>query len=167
MEYLIGIVIVIVPVILFFYILDKLRIYQSKLEFKKKLLEEERISREKKLQEQKEKRVKKKQLRRKQKLEDLKNLLKQKSKENDGSKEYNKIEITPLKKKIKKIELEILHEKASKNPFVNLKDVESFRLHIERLNRYGHSVWRGECEYMGEKGGIYTLSANGNRRYKY
>ena len=157
MGYLIGIVIVILII----------RRIQRRLEQEKKLLEEERIIREKKLQEQKEKRDKKKQLRRKQKLEDLKNLLKQKNKENDGSKEYIKIEITPLKKKIKKIELEILHEKASKNPFVNLKDVESFRLHLDRLERYGHSVWCGETEYMGEKGGIYTLSANGNRRYKY
>ena len=163
MGYLIGIVIG----ILCYCILYKLRIYQRKLELEKKLLEEKRRIREKKLQEQKEKREKKKQLKRKQKLADLKNLLKQKTKENDGSMEYTKIEITPLKKKIKKIELEILHEKASKNPFVNLKDVESFKLHIERLNRYGHSVWRGECEYMGEKGGIYTLSVNGNRRYKY
>ena len=48
-------------------------------------------------------------------------------------------------------------------PGVNTFDWE---LHHWRLSRHGYSVYRGEHWYMGPRGGIYTITANGNRNYR-
>ena len=159
-SYQVGLIPLAIPFI-FLYALNRIGNYQTKLELEEKILEEERI-RENELQKEK-----RKQYKREQKLLELKKLLKEKNKENDSSAAYRKEVISPLKKKIKKIELEILHVKASKNPDINLSDHASFNCHYARLKRYGHSKWFGEYEYMGDRGGIYTLTANGNRKYKY
>ena len=44
---------------------------------------------------------------------------------------------------------------------------EAMKLHWERLRTFGASMYKGQMLYLGEKGGIYSLSANGTRNYKY
>ena len=44
---------------------------------------------------------------------------------------------------------------------------EAIKLNWERLRTFGASMYKGQMLYLGEKGGIYTLSANGTRNYKY
>ena len=53
------------------------------------------------------------------------------------------------------------------NPELDLFLEQDFELHMKRLKLYSRSKWRGEMYYMGKKGGIYTLSSNGTRNYKY
>lgn len=49
------------------------------------------------------------------------------------------------------------------NPDLNTQD---FQLHYKRLTEFGHSKYNGETEYMGPRGGIYTITASGNRNYR-
>ena len=39
-------------------------------------------------------------------------------------------------------------------------------IHWARLQRHGYSRYRGETEFMGPRGGVYTVTANGNRNYR-
>tara|TARA_B100000902_G_C26555832_1_gene549491 strand:- start:369 stop:485 length:117 start_codon:yes stop_codon:yes gene_type:complete len=38
---------------------------------------------------------------------------------------------------------------------------------MERLNTCGDSMYQDEMLYLGKRVGIYTITANGNRNYKY
>ena len=60
-------------------------------------------------------------------------------------------------------------EKCKKNPDINIAiyNDEAWQIHWDRLNTYGRSMHSGEMYYKGQSGGIYTLSANGSRNYKY
>ncbi len=60
-------------------------------------------------------------------------------------------------------------EKCKKNPDINIAiyNDEAWQIHWDRLNTYGRSMHSGEMYYKGQRGGIYTLSANGSRNYKY
>ena len=44
---------------------------------------------------------------------------------------------------------------------------ESIKVHFERLKKFKASMFLSEMYYMGERGGIYTLTTNGTRNYKY
>ena len=60
-------------------------------------------------------------------------------------------------------------DKCRKNPDINIAiyNDEAWQIHWDRLNTYGRSMHSGEMYYKGQRGGIYTLSANGSRNYKY
>ena len=60
-------------------------------------------------------------------------------------------------------------DKCRKNPDINLAiyNDEAWQVHMDRLNNFGRSKYSGEMYYKGQRGGIYTLSANGTRNYKY
>ena len=60
-------------------------------------------------------------------------------------------------------------EKCRKNPDINIAiyNDEAMQIHMDRLNIFGRSMYSGEMYYIGQRGGIYTLSANGTRNYKY
>ena len=65
---------------------------------------------------------------------------------------------------------EKIKKEAEENPDKNIWDndyVDMRKLHFARLEKYGRSTFNGETYYVGSKGGIYTLSANGTRNYKY
>ena len=49
------------------------------------------------------------------------------------------------------------------DPDLNTQD---FKLHMKRLKKFGHSKFDGETEFMGPRGGIYTITASGNRNYR-
>ena len=49
------------------------------------------------------------------------------------------------------------------DPDLNTQDWD---LHWERLNKFGHSKYNGETLFMGPRGGIYTITASGNRNYR-
>ena len=72
--------------------------------------------------------------------------------------------IKPMSTK-EKLEREFI--KKRNNPELDLFLEQDFELHMKRLKLYSRSKWRGEMYYMGKKGGIYTLSTNGTRNYKY
>jgi len=55
-------------------------------------------------------------------------------------------------------------EERRMNPDLNCSD---FNLHKIRLCEFKRSKYMWKMYYMGSKGGIYTLSANGTRNYKY
>ena len=61
---------------------------------------------------------------------------------------------------------EIIYAK-EQNPDINLSLPTDVKLHFQRLNKFGMSKWKGEMYYRGKRGGIYTISANGTRNYKY
>lgn len=46
------------------------------------------------------------------------------------------------------------------------RDTGDFNIHWSRLKSYGHSRYRGEYEFMGPRGGIYTVTSSGNRNYR-
>ena len=56
-----------------------------------------------------------------------------------------------------------------KDPNINIAifNDEAWKVHLERLEKFGYSMYSGEMQYMGKRGGIYTVSANGTRNYKY
>ena len=56
-----------------------------------------------------------------------------------------------------------------KNPDINIAiyNDEAWQIQWDRLNNYGLSMHSGEFYYKGQRGGIYTLSANSRRNYKY
>ena len=60
-------------------------------------------------------------------------------------------------------------DKCRKNPDINIAiyNDEAWQVHMDRLNNHGRSMYSGEMYYKGQRGGIYTLSANGTRNYKY
>jgi hypothetical protein len=60
-------------------------------------------------------------------------------------------------------ELRRLKQQQLANPDLNTDDWE---LHWERLRRYGRSCYGGEMIFMGPRGGIYTVTARGNRNYR-
>ena len=66
-----------------------------------------------------------------------------------------------------KEKLEREYIKKRNNPELNLFLDQDFDLHLKRLKLYRQSKWKDEMYYMGQRGGIYTLSANGTRNYKY
>ena len=72
--------------------------------------------------------------------------------------------IKPMSTK-EKLEREFI--KKRNNPELDLFLEQDFELHMKRLKLYSRSKWRGEMYYMGKKGGIYKLSSNGTRNYKY
>ena len=55
-------------------------------------------------------------------------------------------------------------EEMKADPELNTNNID---LHFDRLNRFGRSKYKGEWEYMGPRGGIYTITASGNRNYRY
>ena len=55
-------------------------------------------------------------------------------------------------------------EEWKRNPSLNTNDWD---LHWKRLNRFEYSKYEGEKYFKGKRGGIYTITANGNRNYKY
>ena len=55
-------------------------------------------------------------------------------------------------------------QEMAENPELN---TQIWEIHYKRLNDYGKSKYRGEWEYMGPRGGIYTITASGNRNYRY
>jgi len=48
-------------------------------------------------------------------------------------------------------------------PDLNMQDIE---LHFKRLKEFRHSMYNGETVFMGPRGGIYTITASGNRNYR-
>ena len=50
------------------------------------------------------------------------------------------------------------------NPKLN---TNNWDLSMERFNTYGESMYQGKMLYLGKRGGIFTITANGNRNYKY
>ena len=60
-------------------------------------------------------------------------------------------------------------EKCKANPDINIAiyNQEARQIHMDRLNIFGRSMYLGEMYYIGQRGGIYTISANGTRNYKY
>ena len=65
---------------------------------------------------------------------------------------------------------EKLAKEAEEDPDQNIWDNNYFdmrKVHFARLEKYGRSMFNGETYYIGARGGIYTLSANGTRNYKY
>ena len=52
----------------------------------------------------------------------------------------------------------------AQDPSLNTNNRE---LHFERLRKYSKSKYRGEWEYMGPRGGIFTITASGNSNYRY
>ena len=52
----------------------------------------------------------------------------------------------------------------AQDPSLNTNNHE---LHFDRLRKYRKSKYRGEWEYMGPRGGVYTITASGNRNYRY
>ena len=49
------------------------------------------------------------------------------------------------------------------NPQINTNEWD---LHCWRLTKYNYSHYQGDHIYMGPRGGIYTVTANGNRNYR-
>ena len=44
---------------------------------------------------------------------------------------------------------------------------DCLKIHHKRLDKYRRSRVNGRMEYMGPKGGIYTITARGNKSYLY
>ena len=55
------------------------------------------------------------------------------------------------------------YKEMMENPNLNTQNTE---LHFKRLERYGYSRFLGDKEYMGPRGGIYTISSSGNKQYR-
>ena len=67
-------------------------------------------------------------------------------------------------------EFESKAKEAEENPDQNIWDNNYFdmrKVHFARLEKFGRSKFNGETYYIGSRGGIYTISANGTRNYKY
>ena len=65
---------------------------------------------------------------------------------------------------------EKLAKEAEEDPDQNIWDNNYFdmrKVHFARLEKFGRSKFNGETYYIGSRGGIYTISANGTRNYKY
>ena len=67
-----------------------------------------------------------------------------------------------------KIEEEFLNL-CRRNPDRNIpyQTTESIKVHFERLRKFKASMYLSKMYYKGERGGIYTLTTNGTRNYKY
>ena len=72
-------------------------------------------------------------------------------------------------KKLKEKEIKNILKECKLKPDLNLAidGDEAFQIHMERLEKFGQSIYFGETYYVGKQGGIYTLSASGSRNYKY
>ena len=72
-------------------------------------------------------------------------------------------------KKLREKEIKDTLKECKLKPDLNLQidGDEAFQIHMERLEKFGKSRYFGETYYVGKQGGIYTLSANGSRNYKY
>ena len=46
------------------------------------------------------------------------------------------------------------------------QNTDEHSIHWARLHEHGYSRYRGETEFMGPRGGIYTVTASGNRNYR-
>ena len=55
-------------------------------------------------------------------------------------------------------------EEMAANPELN---TQIWEVHYKRLQVYKRSKYRGEWEFMGPRGGIYTITASGNRNYRH
>ena len=55
------------------------------------------------------------------------------------------------------------YEEMAADPALN---TEIWDLHYSRLKRFGYSKFHGQTEFMGPRGGIYTIAASGNRNYR-
>ena len=62
---------------------------------------------------------------------------------------------------------EVINKDAANKPLFNLYMKNEWEIHLERLDKYKKSMWGGEVFYVGKRGGIYTISGNGTRNYKY
>ena len=65
---------------------------------------------------------------------------------------------------------EKIAKEAEEDPYQNIWDNNYFdmrKVHFARLEKFGRSKLNGETYYIGSRGGIYTISANGTRNYKY
>lgn len=60
-------------------------------------------------------------------------------------------------------EEELRKKRLLADPQLNTSNVD---IHLARLRRHGISRFRGEVEFMGPRGGIYTITASGNRNYR-
>ena len=84
-----------------------------------------------------------------------------------NSPEYKK-ELEEQKKKEEKWDKEHLDKcKLDYKENILISSEEAIKLHWERLSKFGASMYKGQMFYLGAKGGIYTLSSNGTRSYKY
>ena len=72
-------------------------------------------------------------------------------------------------KKLREKEIKDTLKECKLKPDLNLAidGDEAFQIHMQRLEKFGQSRYFGETYYVGKQGGIYTLSANGSRNYKY
>ena len=57
--------------------------------------------------------------------------------------------------------------KLMRNPYLNIESDEDFEVHMRRLEKYGVSQYQGKEYHKDKKGGIYILSDDGTKNYKY
>ncbi len=62
-----------------------------------------------------------------------------------------------------------LHKKWETDPDVDIASIsdKAMEIHMDRLRKFGRSKHLGDMYYVGSRGGIYTISSNGTRNYKY
>ena len=77
--------------------------------------------------------------------------------------------ITAMAKKLENTHVEKMREEGTLeerrvNPDLNTNDPN---LHRIRLTQFQRSKYNWTMYYMGKKGGIYTVSYNGNKVYKH
>ena len=71
-------------------------------------------------------------------------------------------------------EVEVITRILLQNPDLDCKSTkgnkltieESIDIHYKRLNKFSRSRYDGEMEFMGPRGGVYTVTASGNRNYR-
>ena len=80
----------------------------------------------------------------------------------------NKVEELEKKRK-EEVYVKLRLDLCRNNPYVEIEiyNSEGNKVHLERLKKFGKSMYRGEMQYMGKRGGIYTLSPSGTRNYKF
>ena len=84
-----------------------------------------------------------------------------------NSPEYKK-ELAEQKKKEAKWDKEHLEKcKLNYKENIVLSSEEALKLHWGKLRKFGASMYKYQILYLVKKGGIYTISANGTRIYKY
>jgi len=81
--------------------------------------------------------------------------------------EYKK-ELEEQKKKEEKWNKEHLDKwKLDYKENIFISSEEGIKFNWERLCKFGAILYKGQMFYLRAKGGIYTLSSNGKRNYKY
>ena len=84
-----------------------------------------------------------------------------------NSPEYKK-ELEEQKKKEEEWDKKHLEKcKLDNKENIVLSSEEALTLHWKRLRKFGASMYKGQMLYLGAKGGVYSISANGTRNYKY